>query len=61
MKIATLTAVIYFRPGDSPDYGTELYRVENDQQAPFMKTFYPESCGGGPSLRGRSHSYATRR
>ena len=47
MRIAALTGLIYFaRPGDSADYGTDLYRIENDQQAPTMKTFYPESCGG---------------
>lgn len=51
MKIAALTALIYFaRPGDSADYGTDLYRVENDQQAPFMKTFYPELFGGRAEL-----------
>lgn len=51
MKIAALTSLIYFaRPGDSADYGTDLYRVENDRQAPFMKTFYPESLGGRAEL-----------
>lgn len=51
MKIAALTGLIYFaRPGDSADYGTDLYRAENDQQAPFMKTFYPESVGGRAEL-----------
>lgn len=49
MKNAALTGLIYFaRPGDSADYGTDLYQVENDQQAPFMKTFYPEAYGGYP-------------
>lgn len=51
MKIAALTTLIYFaRPGDSADYGTDLYWIENDQQAPFMKTFYPESVGGRAKL-----------
>jgi hypothetical protein len=46
MRIAALTGLIYFaRPGDSAQYGTDLYRIDNDQQAPTMKTFYPESCG----------------
>ena len=46
MRIAALTGLIYFaRPGDSAQYGTDLYRILNDQQAPTMKTFYPESCG----------------
>lgn len=51
MRIAALTGLIYFaRPGDSADYGTDLYRIENDQQAPTMKTFYPESCGARAEL-----------
>jgi hypothetical protein len=46
-KIATITGLIYFaRPGDSPDFGTELYRVEDDRLAPAMRTFYPEKFGG---------------
>ena len=46
MRIAALTGLIYFaRPGDSAQYGTDLYQIDNDQQAPTMKTFYPESCG----------------
>jgi hypothetical protein len=56
-----MTGLIYFaRPGDSRDYGTELYRVENDQPAPFMKTYYPEAHGAGAE-RARSRSSATRR
>jgi hypothetical protein len=51
MKIAALTGLIYFaRPGDSQEYGTELYRVENDRQAPFMKTYYPEADGATTEL-----------
>jgi hypothetical protein len=47
MRIAALTGLIYFaRPGDSADYGTDLYRIDHDRQATTMKTFYPESCGG---------------
>ena len=46
MRIAALTGLIYFaRPGDSAEYGTDLYRIDNDCQATTMKTFYPESCG----------------
>src|SRR5687767_11100948 len=45
-KIVAITGLIYFaRPGDSPDYGTDLFRVSGDRQAPFMKTFYPEKFG----------------
>ena len=44
MKIAALTGLVYFaRAGDSCEYGTNLFRVENDQHAPFMKTYYPEA------------------
>lgn len=51
MKIAALTGLIYFaRPGDSQEYGTELYRIENDRQAPFMKTYYPEAHGARAEL-----------
>jgi hypothetical protein len=51
MKIAALTGLIYFaRPGDSQEYGTELYRVDGDQQAPFMKTYYPEAHGARAEL-----------
>lgn len=51
MKIAALTGLIYFaRPGDSQEYGTELYRVDNDRQAPFMKTYYPEAHGARAEL-----------
>jgi len=51
MKIAALTGLIYLaRPGDSQEYGTELYRVENDRQAPFMKTYYPEAHGARTEL-----------
>lgn len=45
-KIVAITGLIYFaRPGDSAEYGTDLYRVQNDQPASSMKTFYPESHG----------------
>jgi hypothetical protein len=51
MKIAAMTGLVYFaRPGDSPDHGTELYRVENDRPAPFMKTYYPEAHGAQAAL-----------
>ena len=50
-KRASLTGLIYFaRPGDSREYGTELYRVTDDQQAPVMKTYYPEAHGGHAEL-----------
>jgi len=50
-KQASVTGLIYFaRPGDSREYGTELYRVTDDQQAPFRKTYYPEAHGGHAEL-----------
>lgn len=50
-KRASLTGLIYFsRPGDSPEYGTELYRIVDDRAAPFMKTYYPEAHGGRAEL-----------
>jgi hypothetical protein len=50
-KIAALTGLIYFaRPGDNAQYGTDIYRVDNDQQAPSMKTFYPHTAGGQTTL-----------
>jgi hypothetical protein len=50
-QIATITGLIYFaRPGDNRDFGTELYRVEEDRLAPSMRTFYPEKHGGRATL-----------
>ena len=50
-KIVAMTGLIYFaRQGDSAEYGTDLYRVQNDQQAGSMKTFYPESHGARVDL-----------
>ena len=50
-KIAMLTGLVYFaRPGDNRDYGTDLYRVHDDQEAAFMKTYYPEAHGGRAEL-----------
>ena len=50
-KIAAITGLVYFaRPGDSRDYGTDLYRIVDDQQAPIMKTYYPEAHGGRAEL-----------
>ena len=46
-----MTGLVYFaRPGDSREYGTELYRIFDDQQAPVMKTYYPEAHGGRAEL-----------
>lgn len=48
-KTAVLTGLIYFaRPGDCADYGTQLYAVEDDREAPHNSTFYPEDYGARP-------------
>lgn len=50
-QISTITGLIYFaRPGDDRDFGTELYRVEQDRLAPSMRTFYPEKYGARCTL-----------
>ena len=50
-KRASMTGLVYFaRPGDSREYGTDLYRIFDDQQAPVMKTYYPEAHGGRAEL-----------
>lgn len=46
-KAAVITGLIYFaRPGDSQEFGTDLYRVDHDVPAPSTKTFYPAQEGG---------------
>ncbi|NOT24841.1 MAG: hypothetical protein HOP16_01955 [Acidobacteria bacterium] len=50
-KSASLTGLVYFaRPGDSRDYGTELFRVLDDQQATVRKTYYPDDHGARTEL-----------
>jgi hypothetical protein len=50
-KSASLTGLIYFaRPGDSRDYGTELFRVFDDRPATVRKTYYPEDHGSRTEL-----------
>ena len=43
--VPTQVMTLFITAGDSAQYGTDLYGIDNDQQAPTMKTFYPESCG----------------
>ena len=46
-----MTGLIYLaRPGDSREYGTELYRIFDDHHAPVMKTYYPEAHGARAEL-----------
>jgi hypothetical protein len=50
-KSASLTGLVYFsRPGDSRDYGTELFRVLDDRPADARKTYYPEDHGARAEL-----------
>lgn len=50
-KSASLTGLVYFaRPGDSREYGTELFRVLGDQPATVRKTYYPQDHGARAEL-----------
>ena len=50
-KSASLTGLVYFaRPGDSREYGTELFRVLDDRPADVRKTYYPEDHGARTEL-----------
>jgi len=50
-KSAALTGLIYFaRPGDSREYGTELFRVLDDRPSAIRKTYYPEDHGARAEL-----------
>jgi len=50
-KSAALTGLIYFaRPGDSPEYGTDLFRVLDDRPTAIRKTYYPEDHGARAEL-----------
>ena len=50
-KSASLTGLVYFaRPGDSREYGTELFRVLDDRPSAIRKTYYPEDHGARAEL-----------
>jgi hypothetical protein len=50
-KSALLTGLVYLaRPGDSAEYGTELFRVLDDRPADIKKTYYPEDHGARAEL-----------
>lgn len=45
-KRVAITALMYLaRPGDSEEYGTQLFRVDRPFVASGMKTFFPEDAG----------------
>jgi hypothetical protein len=45
-KRSLLTCLMYLaRPGDSEAYGTQLFRVADDNDAPFKQTYYPRDHG----------------
>lgn len=45
-KRSMLTCLMYLaRPGDSEVYGTQLFRVVGDREAPFKQTYYPQNDG----------------
>jgi hypothetical protein len=45
-KRSMLTCLLYLaRPGDDDAYGTQIFRVENDTDASYKQTYYPEQAG----------------
>jgi hypothetical protein len=45
-KRSLLTCLMYLaRPGDIEAYGTQLFRVAEDNDAPFKQTYYPRDHG----------------
>jgi hypothetical protein len=53
-KIVLITGLLYLaRPGDDPAYGTDLYAVAGDHEAPSMKTFYAHRAGTTATLARR--------
>jgi hypothetical protein len=52
-KRVAITGLLYLaRPGDSEQYGTQLFRVDRPFVAPVMKTFFPEDAGLNCELAG---------
>lgn len=50
-KRAWLTCLMYFaRPGDSEAWGTQVFKVTDDQEAPYTQTYYPTQSGGTVEL-----------
>jgi hypothetical protein len=45
-KHAMLTCLMYLaRDGDSEAYGTQIFRVHDDEEADYKQTYYPEEKG----------------
>src|SRR5439155_24216024 len=45
-KRAFITCLFYLaREGDNEAYGTQIFRVLNDREAPYKQTYYPEQDG----------------
>ena len=45
-KHAMLTCLLYLaRPGDSEEYGTQVFRVLDDSEAEYKTTYYPQEEG----------------
>lgn len=50
-KRAWLTCLMYLaKPGDSEAWGTQIFRVTGDQEAPYTQTYYPAQSGGQVEL-----------
>lgn len=50
-KRAWLTCLMYLaKPGDSEAWGTQIFKVTGDQEAPYTQTYYPAQSGGHVEL-----------
>jgi hypothetical protein len=50
-KRAMLTCLLYLaRPGDSEEYGTGLYSVDDDREPSYVETYYPGEHGHATEL-----------
>jgi len=50
-KRAWLTCLMYLaKPGDSEAWGTQIFKVTGDQEAPYTQTYYPAQAGGQVEL-----------
>ena len=48
-----MTCLLYLaRPGDSEAWGTQVFRVTGDKEAPYTQTYYPEQSGSQVELAG---------
>ena len=50
-KRAWVTCLMYLaKPGDSEAWGTQIFRVTGDQEAPYTQTYYPAQSGSHVEL-----------